>query len=565
MAGIILTPITLWSDFNIDVIPTAEIIDQKTEGEFTISQIFLEGRKVVDDTVRIYCKSVKKTDLKKSPAIILFRDFCNDDDEGLVFDLASCGYAVYQVDLAGEREGVRKFTEYPIRIKYANYEVVKDSLSTVKDEVRQTCWYEWCAVAKYVLKYLGAQEDITDIGGLAIGKSATVLWMLAGSEDNLACSAFVLNSGWSGYRGIHKFAGKLEPQFSDNMYKFIAGVEPQSYAMHVKCPTLVLSAPNSNEYDCDRASDTVSRIDKATFKAVNYSIGSKERINFKAYTGVKVFFERFLDKKKGEKLILPREMDVKCEVLGGKISIEVFATTKNLKNIAVYVSEEITNPALRCWNKITECKKTEEGFVFEYVPRAESEMVCVFAQGEYKNGFSFGSNIVSKKFSADQIEKANVLSNIIYSSRVEGMESIFCAYDEDRANESVIDYKGELEVAVNKGPMGMEGVFSKYGIMTYKTALKTQKPQDDAMLMFDYYSKSESTLTVKLIVDCLGDRIEYVCAVKCRGGDVWHNVKLERNRFKTLEGMSLKSFEKVQAIAFESTDEEWLINNALWV
>jgi hypothetical protein len=49
------------------------------------------------------------------------------------------------------------------------------------------------------------------------------------------------------------------------------------------------------------------------------------------------------------------------------------------------------------------------------------------------------------------------------------------------------------------------------------------------------------------------------------GGDVWHNVKLTINRFKTAEGMALKSYENIDAIEFNVQGVKYLINNALWV
>ncbi len=566
MAGVILTPITLWKDFKIDVIPKASDFNSREEGELSFNEFYLGGRSVAGETVRIYCREIKKSALKKSPAVLLLRDFDEKDDDGLAVDLAMRGYAVCQVDLAGAREDKEKYTDYPVRISHANYQNAKDNLSVVKGEVRQTCWYEWCAVVRYVLAYLKGREDVTAVGGLGIGKAATVLWMAAGSDENLDCSAFALNAGWSGYRGIYKFGGMVEPQFSDNMYKFIAGIDPQSYAIHVKSPTLVLSALNSNEYDCDRASDTISRIDKSIFTAVNYSVHSREKIDKNGYADLVAFYDRYLAKKTAEKNQLVDEIEVKCDVVDQKIKVDVNLTEKNLKNVNVYVAEEITCPALRCWNKISEGVKKNAGeYEFTYCPNANAEIVCVFARAEYKNGFTIDSNVISKKFTKEQIDDSCALNNLIYSSRTDGMESIFCTYSEKDESNQVIDFNGDREIEVKKGPMQMEGVCSKGGLLTFKTASKWQRPKDDAMLMFDYYSKEESVLTVKMIADYLGEKTEYLCEIKCRGGDVWHNVKLERNRFKTAEGRNLKSYEKIDAMAFESDKEEWLINNALWV
>lgn len=566
MAGVILTPITLWNDFKIDGIPTASEFNSEIKDQFTITEFYLQGRAVMEDCVRIYCKETKKSTFKKGAAVVLLKDFNEGDNTALVEDLAMRGYVVYQVDIAGAAENKEKHTEYPVRISYANYENVKDSLTTVKGEVRQTCWYEWCVVVRYVLKYLGSKENITNIGGLGVGKTATVLWMAAGTDENLSCAAFMLNAGWSGYRGIYKYAGKVEPQFSDNMYKFIAGVDAQSYAMHVKCPTLVLSALNSNEYDCDRAADTIARMEKSTFKAVNYCVQSRDKIDECGYQDLTLFFEKFLAKKQAEKNQLPEDLEIKCDLVDGKIKMEVSLSTKNLKNLCVYVSEEIAHPALRCWHKVVDGNKiSADTYEFTYCPKAQSEIICAFAQAEYKNGFTISSNVVSKRFTSDQVDNTCSLNNLIYSSRIEGMESIFCTGKEKDQNNLVIDNFGQREIEVNKGPMQMEGVYCKGGLLTFKTASKTQRPKDDAMLMFDYYSKGQSVLTVKMIANFLGEKVEYMSSVNCLGGDVWHNVQFERNRFKTAEGMVLKSYEKIDAIMFESSDEEWLINNALWV
>ena len=82
--------------------------------------------------------------------------------------------------------------------------------------------------------------------------------------------------------------------------------------------------------------------------------------------------------------------------------------------------------------------------------------------------------------------------------------------------------------------------------------------------MFDVFSKEKGEMQVKLIADYFGAKVEYIETVKLLGGDVWQNVKIAINRYKTKEGMSLKTYEKIQAIEF-SGQEEFLLNNALWV
>lgn len=81
--------------------------------------------------------------------------------------------------------------------------------------------------------------------------------------------------------------------------------------------------------------------------------------------------------------------------------------------------------------------------------------------------------------------------------------------------------------------------------------------------MLDVFVQNDCDLHVKAITDYFGNKTEYVAGVKLFG-NLWQNVKLENNNFKTAEGMSLKTYEHVEALEI-SADEEFLINNLLWV
>ena len=79
------------------------------------------------------------------------------------------------------------------------------------------------------------------------------------------------------------------------------------------------------------------------------------------------------------------------------------------------------------------------------------------------------------------------------------------------------------------------------------------------------YGKEKGVFTVKLIADYFGNKVEYACSQKIAGGEVWYNLKFERNYFKTAEGRVLKEYKKINAIEFNFDGGEFLINNALWV
>ena len=113
--------------------------------------------------------------------------------------------------------------------------------------------------------------------------------------------------------------------------------------------------------------------------------------------------------------------------------------------------------------------------------------------------------------------------------------------------------------------MGIEGVGCNGGLLSFIIGSKKYKPTDGAMFMIDVYAKEKATLTIKLITNYFGNKIEYLYTTNILGGDVWHNVQIDMNKFKTVEGMSLKEYAKLEAIEIDVKDSEFLINNALWV
>ena len=564
MAGNILTPKAVWSDFNITTTPKAEIIDEITKDGVTYTRMYIEGNEVGDSKTLIYGLLAKKERLTSAPAILLVQDFQTETDILLVNDLVSKGFTVLSIDLAGEREDKDLYTVYPEKCSYANYEKVKEDLYSVKSNVRQTCWYEWGSATRFALAYLKGLSFVGKVGGLAVGESATVLWNVAGMDENLQSACFILNAGWVAYRGTEKFGGKVDQQFSDNMYKYIAGVEPQSYASHVKCPTLVLSSTNSQLYDCDRAYDTVSRIDNV-YKVLHYSPDCIERVNSDAYKNLLIFFNETLSKKTNAKIALSQEMDIKCDLIDGVIRVEVLPALNNLKEVSIYVSEEIVIPCERSWKKVTNGVKREDGaFVFDYLPYSQSGVVTVYGQATYKNGFNICSNILAKKFAPQEVLSSHK-STIIFSSREENMETAFLPARQEKITENNGSLLDDVCVEVKKGPMQLEGIYCNGGLLTFQVGAKKDAPKEDAMLMLDVYGKENGVFTVKLIADYFGNKVEYLCSQKIAGGEVWYNLKFERNYFKTAEGRVLKEYQKINAIEFNFDNGEFLINNALWV
>ena len=406
MIETILTPLALWKNFQLPETIGANVVQEQKIKDIIYSKVCLEGRSVKDGKVSIYAEIMRQSKKEKLPAILLVEGFGIDSNSLMAKNLVKKGYAVMMVDLAGKTDDRENYTEYPQSINYAEYENVKQDIYTIKKDAKTTCWYEWCAVLKYALKYLKDLPYVSKVGVFGISTVATALWQVLGSETEIDAGVIALNSGWLGYKGIYKFGGMVEPQFTTEMCQFIAGIDSQSYAMHVKAPTLLLCATNDNSFEVDRAQDTMSKIPDQTYSATYLSANYADRVSFSAYNNALIFFDKYLD---DAKIDMPNGAEIKCDLVDGKIVVDVQVDeqfVKDVDKVDVFVAEEKVDPSLRCYKMIDVNKGQNGKFTGKYLPYSEAEIVFAYANVRYKNGLKLSTNIVSKRFTNGQIDNA---------------------------------------------------------------------------------------------------------------------------------------------------------------
>jgi hypothetical protein len=560
MLGTILTPTAIWKNFTVKDNLSFNVITEEKVNGVIYTRFKLEGREVEDGKVNIYAELYRKASSKETPAVLLIEDFSIRDDKTLVKNLLKQGFSVLQIDIAGFSQGKENYTEYPASIEYANYELVKDNILHFEKSADKTCWFEWSAVIRYAIKFLKELPLITKVGVVGSGMVATALWQAVAIDYNVDCVVVALNSGWLGYRGSYKFGGGVETQLNDQLYKFIAGIDPQSYVSHLSCPTLLLSATNNQTFDCDRAYDTISRIEENIYSSVHYSQNQINKINQDAYTNMSLFLDKFL--QEDAEIYLPGDCEIKCEIVDGELQICVNGDRKGLKSVTVYIAEQVENPALRSWRAVTAKKKGDGKYTTKYLPYNKSEMVVMFATLKYDSGFTTCTNIIAKKFNEEEI-KVTYKNNIVFSSREESLASLFTPANTIDSKVG-IELFSKSDVAKKKGPMGIIGITHESGILTFIPCRKKNHPEDNSIFMLDVYTKNPAQLVVTLTADYFGNKTEYFARVDILGGDIWHNVKIEMNKFKTAEGRVLKGYADIEAITINA-DDEFLINNALWI
>ena len=563
MAGTILTPTAIWSDFKITKPIESKSIGVYKHGELEIERMYLTGKDCVDGSVQIYGVMARNIKKEKAPAIFILQKFSDGADEKLAVKLAELGYNAFVCDVSGEDGVNHNHTSYPKSLSFFDYKNAEGKLFSVGKDIKETCWYQWGTTARYALEYLSTRDFVTEIGAIGIGDAATVLWHIAGTDKRLACTAFISNAGWGGYYGNYKFSQNVENEFTDEELMFMAGIDPQTYAGNVTCPTFIAVPTNSNQYDFDRAHDTYARV-KGECKAIHYSVGKIDEVDAKAYDNLIKFFSSQLPLDEKPKVKIPKALDIKGELVSGKFKILLTPDTNELKKLTVYAAEEELNPSLRQWTKITECVRGADGnFIFEYLPYCKSKIVFFFGVAEYQEGFEIGSDVIARRFTEKDVA-LNFPSKVIYSSREKHSSCAFYSLKGNEKKPSSLSIKDEVSLIEKKGAMDIVGITSAGGLLSFRINSVKYKPQSDAIFMLDAYLKQDGVITVKLIADYFGKQTSYQANAKVKGGEIWNNIKFELKNFKTEVGLNLKSFDKIEAITINA-DKEFLINNVVIV
>ena len=549
MANEILTPITLWEGFD-DTLPLKEtVLKSETIGNAVFNYVYFSGRQVGKSRVRIYGVYAKQKK-PKSDTIIILPSVSDAFDVDLVSYYSNLGFNVLTVDLCGKRDGATDFTDYPEDISYANFNTRGTTMDFVDKTAKETCWYEWCAVARYAVSYAKADNPNGKIGVLGLKHGANVAWQLVGTDDRVSAAAFAYGAGWLAYKGVNKFTQE-EIQLDDERCKFIAGVDAHSYAQLVKVPVLYLGATNSFEFDAERAVDTLQRVNNQNKCWHNFVNSSVDTLDEYCLADVNYFFLKHLS---GKRIKLPTTPKLSVEVDGEDVYYTVeYSNFDEVKSVQVYASSNDYEPNKRVWFmpvKVAseDCKITFKRRLYGFV-----DFDIAYAVVKYKNGMA-----VSSKFSFEKIEvnSNSKIPSVIFSSSRLMTTFIIDKFSGKRLGNVFTEEKLREYVS---GPLGILGISTKNTISSYAIKNFASTLSDSSFIKFDSFTPISDTVTIKLLSS---NGFEYVSTVNLSGQNSWQNVTVEFNEFKTEIGMPIKNFDDIYSIAVSSKGNV-AINNFL--
>ena len=225
MANKILTPVTLWNDFDDSLPANATVLDEQADDKCVVRAIRFYGRAVGDERVNIFARVACPVEEGKYPALLILPDCSLTAETDILCRFAELGYIALMPDYRGVWKGTDGYTVYPQAVSYANLAMAERHIDYADETAKETCWYEWTAVARYCLNFLASIPSVAKIGAIGIRAGGDIVWQLAATCDKLACAVPVCAGGWRAYRGINKYGDAPELKMDDERYRYIAGVE----------------------------------------------------------------------------------------------------------------------------------------------------------------------------------------------------------------------------------------------------------------------------------------------------------------------------------------------------
>lgn len=558
-----LTPITLWQDFDDSLPANEEILSERTEDGIVWRDVYFYGRNVGSGAgrVKIYGQFVFPEDVERFPTVMILFEAGMPFDEQFVLRFVRNGYGVLCVDYCGEKpEGY--YTVYPKLVDYANYIRAGRHIDHCDASAKETSWYEWASVARYAANYLNRKPEVQAVGALGLRTGGEILFKIAPYAP-LACMISVCAAGWLAYRNIGKYAGGENRTFDEERLRFIAAIDSQNYAPHIKCPILLVSALNDRKYNYDRVYDTFRQINPNVEKAILFSSHGNGQVGSHSLRDIDLFLDKYL---RGRSVFLTKPISVSIDedAEGNLIVTGSFDPEGEMREYGIYFTENVAALKTRDWTRIIgRPEDVSEGNVGKIPLQLfrGTDRALVYAFVGYSNGFSVTSKILEVNITK-RYNNACPRSRVIYCE-ADGQNGFSAFW---RKAHSMADCFSDGEnsgIRHEAGYGGIMGISVHPGAISYRVGEARYKAPEGACFRFDAYATRNTRLRVVFYKDEEA-QMGFSCETEVEGGGGWKDILFDASDFKSETGIALADFQDVVSVAFMSEDE-LLINNVLWI
>ncbi|MDE6441549.1 MAG: hypothetical protein K2L12_02200 [Clostridia bacterium] len=554
----ILTPLTLWNNFDDSLAINAEKLNSKTVDGIVYESISVLGRETGKGRVKIYGVYAYAEEEPSEETVLIFPDSSDGIDEDILKLFVQKGYSALMVDYRGQWD-TEHFTVYPENIEYANTVKCGRRKDFVDETADKTSWYEWVAVGIYARKYIAERNGNENIAVVGIRDGGEIAWKLAVAKK-FSCIVPVCAAGWQAYAGISKFKSD-EQRLDSERYRFIAGIDSQAYAPYVKCPVLLLCSTNDSRLDYDRAYDTFSRINNEYISdsVIAYSVLCSSSIGMYSTNDMFMFLDKHL-KQRQVFIPQPVEITVTVDEEQNLVALAKFDDQGVVEDFGMYYAEDCIDPSIRDWTPCANSDKisdTEQKFYLDIYQDTSTLFVLGYAR--YTNGFTIWSKMAIKKISG-RFKNTHGRCRVIYSSK-NGTAGLYVSDPRSLAIGGIFFTDSVMAPQIVTKAKGRNGIYSVRGLTTYRMNSPAYAPLKDNVLKIDVFC--DDTAEIMFVIEDFNDGETYKYSQSILGG-VWQSLILESKLFKTVNGVPLSDF--VHNFRFCITcDDKYAVNNIMWL
>lgn len=554
----ILTPLTLWNNFDDSLELNSEKLSSKTVDGIVYESISMLGRETGKGRVRIYGVYAYIEEEPSEETVLIFPDSSDGIDEDILKLFVQKGYSALMVDYRGQWD-TDHFTVYPENIEYANTVKCGRRKDFVDETADKTSWYEWVSVGIYARKYIVERNGNENISVVGIRDGGEIAWKLAVAKK-FSCIVPVCAAGWLAYSGISKFRSD-EQRLDSERYRFIAGIDSQAYAPYVKCPVLLLCSTNDSRLDYDRAYDTFSRINNEYISdsVIAYSVLCSSSIGMYSTNDMFMFLDKHL-KQRQVFIPQPVEITVTVDEEQNLIATAKFDDQGVVEDFGMYYAEDCIDPSIRDWTPCANSEKisdSEHKFYLDIYQ--DTSTLFVLGYAKYTNGFTIWSKMAIKKISG-RFKNTHGRCRVIYSSK-NGTAGLYVSDPRSLAIGGIFFTDSIMAPQIVTKAKGRNGIYSVRGLTTYRMNSPAYAPLKDNVLKIDVFS--DETAEIMFVIEDFNDGETYKYSQSILGG-VWQSLILESKLFKTVNGVPLSDFAHNFRFCI-TCDDKYAVNNIMWL
>lgn len=555
----ILTPTTLWNDFDDSAELNTQKLGEKVVDGISYESVSFDGRETGEGRVKVYGVFACSVEAPSAETVLIFSDSAESIDEDILKLFVERGYSAFMVDYRGEWEGVEHRTVYPENINYANTVKCGRYKDFVDETADKTTWYEWVALGIFARKFIVERTGNEDIAVVGIRDGGEIAWKLAVARK-FSCIVSVCAAGWLAYSGISKFKSD-EQSLDSERYRFIAGIDSQAYAPYVKCPVMLLCSTNDSRLDYDRAYDTFSRINQefASESVIVYSVQCDSSISMESTNDMFMYLDKYL---KNRQVFIPQpvEVNVSVDEEQNLIAVAKFDDQGIVEAAGAFFAEDCIDPSIRDWTICPEAERIsdyERKFLLNIYE--ETTTIFVLCYATYSNGFTVWSKMAVKKISG-RFKNTQGKSRVMYTSR-KGTDGFYVAEPRSLAVGGIFFTDSVMMPQIVTKAKGIEGIYSVRGLTTYRLNSPRYAPSKDNLLKIDVFCDEADEIT--FTIEDAAEHETYKYSQSVLGG-VWQSLIIESKLFKNVNGVQLSDY--AHNLRFCITcDGNFAVNNLMWL